>query len=163
MRYVEPGAEAAQNARIALHGQWAKVYELAFELSPFDQTDPAEAFPWVEKWKGRAFAVTLGVRLLPVPSGIPEQILSAERNAIEALTNAVTFEEIAGARDRLLEAWALLAASRKQPSTSTCAKGARFPSPLSPSCSHMRNCASLSTSFAKFGHAACGRRLSLSR
>lgn len=109
MQYVEPGAEAAQNARIALHGQWSKVYELAVELSLVDLNDAAEAFTWVEKWKGRAFAVALGIRRLPVPAGLPNDILDAERAALEALTHAGTFRDLAEARDRLLGVWAELA------------------------------------------------------
>ncbi len=108
-RYTEPGAEASQRAGIAIHGRWKKVYDLAIELLIMDVGNVAEGFSWVEKWKGRSLAVTLGLRPLRPPDGIPRHLLAEERTAIEALGDAQTYAAIIEARDRLRNAWNELA------------------------------------------------------
>jgi tetratricopeptide (TPR) repeat protein len=110
MQYVEPGAEAAQQARIAIHGAWKKVYDIAVELSLVDLGDAIETFVWSEKWKGRALAVSLGLRPLSHPEGVSAELLDRERLAVDKLARASSYAALVSARDRLADMWSELAA-----------------------------------------------------
>lgn len=107
--YIEPGAEASQKARIAIHEPWKKVYDFAVPLLLRLEGGSADAFSWIEKWKGRALLVALGLRPLPPPQTIPADVVRAERAAVEEMAAATTYSAIVEARDRLQEAWRRLA------------------------------------------------------
>lgn len=105
LTYSEPGVEASELARIALHGNWKKVYDIAVELFLDDLGDAASALEWSERWKARALSVTLGAQALSPPAGVPSEWIEKEQAALAAMSRAKEYGSLAEARRSLEREW----------------------------------------------------------
>lgn len=104
-RYWHPGAAATDAARREVRPLARACASLAVEILAKDLQAPAELFEWVERTKATALAELLIGTAIEPPVGASPELMTLERDALDALDAATTFTQTWDAQRALQLVW----------------------------------------------------------